>query len=172
MPTQAAIQRLADITDEDLIAMNLKRLLTLMKKAECTDAESTAVKLRRRKLQNRNSAKSSAARKQSQFKSVMRSNASVEKKMRKLESRNAELETAYADVVDKAQKTHSMVLQMAAENRRYQLEIDFLSSLLGHQSSSSEDSCSDGGLSETLSDPGSEPKVELDAMKVDFNVDI
>eukprot|EP00035_Acanthoeca_spectabilis_P000562 m.74181 g.74181 ORF g.74181 m.74181 type:complete len:156 (+) comp10278_c0_seq1:276-743(+) len=128
----------SSMTDEELIDMPLKKLVTLMKKANYSEGQMTSLKSRRRKLQNRNSAKTSAARKQTKYSTVMTSYEKLQRKTRKLEEQNAELEAAYADVLKKAEKTKILAATVAEENKVQRREIELLTALLEEHESEAE----------------------------------
>lgn len=128
----------SSMTDEELIDMPLKKLVTLMKKANYSEGQMTSLKSRRRKLQNRNSAKTSAARKQTKYSTVMTSYEKLQRKTRKLEEQNAELEAAYADVLKKAEKTKILAATVAEENKVQRREIELLTALLEEHESAAE----------------------------------
>lgn len=124
---------LESFQDEDLIDMPLKKLVVLMKKANYSCDQMNSLKARRRKLQNRNSAKSSAARKQTKFATIMTTNERLLRKVRKLEEQNQELEAAYADVLKKAETTRTLASSVMEENKVQRREIELLTALLEQQ---------------------------------------
>jgi hypothetical protein len=88
--------------------MEAKELRAMMDRAGYTKQEKTATKRRRRRLQNRHSAKLSAARRQEEFDDIVRANARLSTQMKALQVRNAklELESAHARItIDQANLT-------------------------------------------------------------------
>eukprot|EP00035_Acanthoeca_spectabilis_P006087 m.120439 g.120439 ORF g.120439 m.120439 type:complete len:165 (-) comp13344_c0_seq3:1860-2354(-) len=79
------------ITDRELVRIDAKTLHTMMEEAECTDDEKDELKTRRRRLQNRHSAKMSAARRQGKWDAIAATNSQLTEKIATLEAKNSEL---------------------------------------------------------------------------------
>lgn len=95
------------IADNELMQMDVKVLQTMLDEAGYSGVEIDAMKQRRRRLQNRQSAKLSAARRQGEFDSIVQLNARLTKTVVELEARNAEL-------VQQLAKANQMALQIRA----------------------------------------------------------
>lgn len=80
------------LTDNDLVRVDAKELLDEMERLGYSTKEKTDTKLRRRRLQNRHSAKLSAARKQGVYDHIAQANERLQAQMKELQERNAELE--------------------------------------------------------------------------------
>eukprot|EP00035_Acanthoeca_spectabilis_P019738 m.429506 g.429506 ORF g.429506 m.429506 type:complete len:177 (+) comp17014_c0_seq1:434-964(+) len=124
-PTQ-----LKNMSDHRLITIDLKVLHSLMEKAGYTEDEQEEVRARRRKLQNRNSAKTSAARKRKQYESMTDANKRLRQELEAMHSRVATLEDENAMLrfrADVATRRGSQVMQECDILKR---EVALLSSLL------------------------------------------
>jgi hypothetical protein len=115
------------ITDCDLLRMEAKELRAMMDRAGYTKQEKTATKRRRRRLQNRHSAKLSAARRQEEYDDIVTANARLSTQMKALQVRNAKLELESAQ----ARITINQAFLMGEAYRR---EIASLSAILLTQS--------------------------------------
>lgn len=115
------------ITDCDLLRMEANELRAMMDRAGYTKQEKTATKSRRRRLQNRHSAKLSAARRQEEYDDIVTANACLSTQMKALQVRNAKLEQETAQ----ARITINQAFLMGEAYRR---EIASLSAILLTQS--------------------------------------
>jgi hypothetical protein len=93
------------LSDPELVQGDVKELLVKMDRAGYSEKEKGDMKQRRRRLQNRQSAKLSAARKQGMYDHLAQSNERLQAQMQALRDRNAELEreaAAARGVADRA----------------------------------------------------------------------
>eukprot|EP00037_Helgoeca_nana_P026268 m.295570 g.295570 ORF g.295570 m.295570 type:complete len:192 (-) comp27181_c0_seq3:213-788(-) len=115
------------ITDCDLLRMEANELRAMMDRAGYTKEEKTATKSRRRRLQNRHSAKLSAARRQEEFDDIVRTNACLSTQMKALQVRNAKLE-------QETTQARITINQAFLMGEAYRQEIASLSAILLTQS--------------------------------------
>mmetsp|Transcript_17499 Transcript_17499/g.51828 ORF Transcript_17499/g.51828 Transcript_17499/m.51828 type:complete len:259 (-) Transcript_17499:139-915(-) len=131
------------ISDRQLTNMSLKRLQSLMDTAGMTVERREHMKARRRKLQNRMSAKESAARKHRLYAGALEANTILQAQVESLQRRNHFLEERLSELVN----IHRAAKQVAKQNLNFQREIEFLTNLLADQSQSSQASAQPGPLS-------------------------
>jgi hypothetical protein len=128
-PHAGPIETNMDMLSDDAITnVSVKRLQKMMDTAEYTEAEQERVRLQRRKIQNRNSAKASANRKTKQLTAVITSNTHLNHIIEDLKNRNIELERRLAEAdqvrgqaVDRAERSMHM---------HYQRELGHMAALL------------------------------------------
>jgi hypothetical protein len=107
--------------------MEAKELCGVMDHAGYTKKEKTATKLRRRRLQNRHSAKVSAARRQDESDHIARANGRLSTQMKALQARNAKLEMESA-------QARMAINEAYLTGEAYRREIASLSAMLLTQS--------------------------------------
>lgn len=117
---------LETMSDRNITKLSLKRLQTLMDDAGYTEDEQEQVRARRRKLQNRVSAKASAARKHKQFAAVLEKNEILQAQLDEARNQNAILEAKLME----AEKVHALAAEVAQKNVSCQQEIARLNVLL------------------------------------------
>jgi hypothetical protein len=114
------------MSDRNMLATSNKQLQSMMDDAKCTEAEQEKVRVRRRKLQNRISARASVSRKNKHLSEVLASNAYLHKALDDFKARYNQLESRLADVdVD-----FTVATKLAQQNVQYRLEVELLTTLL------------------------------------------
>eukprot|EP00038_Savillea_parva_P030335 m.77148 g.77148 ORF g.77148 m.77148 type:complete len:225 (+) comp9115_c0_seq2:444-1118(+) len=117
-----ASERLEGMADRDLMNIDLTQLQVLMDAAGYTQKQQEETKSRRRRLQNRNSAKISASRRQSKFDSVSKTNERLRQELERVRNETAVLERQR----DEARLTAS---RLAEDNVSLRREIQSLTSM-------------------------------------------
>jgi hypothetical protein len=114
------------LSDDAITSISVKHLQKMMDTAEYTEEEQEGVRLQRRKIQNRNSAKASANRKTKQLTAVLNSNEHLSAALEDLKTRNVQLEHNLAE----ANQVRGVAVDLARQNMHFQKEIGLLTTLL------------------------------------------
>lgn len=108
------------ITDHVLTKVDLKELQVMMEEAGYTLEKMEEVRQRRRRIQNRNSARMSAERRQGKYDAIAQANEVLQAKL-------AELETSNAELMRQTEEARQLAMKAAAENQTLQQEIAAMS---------------------------------------------
>eukprot|EP00035_Acanthoeca_spectabilis_P028495 m.470962 g.470962 ORF g.470962 m.470962 type:complete len:154 (+) comp30442_c0_seq1:73-534(+) len=121
MPSSA--QKSKPFTDRLLMKIDLKELQTKMEEAGFSQEQMEELKQRRRRLQNRQSAKTSAARRQSKYDAIAETNDALRAEIAELQSQNA-------DLMRQADEARRLAQQAVQENAALRQEVASMSSSL------------------------------------------
>eukprot|EP00036_Acanthoecidae_sp_10tr_P010907 CAMPEP_0182925820 /NCGR_PEP_ID=MMETSP0105_2-20130417/10682_1 /TAXON_ID=81532 ORGANISM="Acanthoeca-like sp., Strain 10tr" /NCGR_SAMPLE_ID=MMETSP0105_2 /ASSEMBLY_ACC=CAM_ASM_000205 /LENGTH=186 /DNA_ID=CAMNT_0025063687 /DNA_START=182 /DNA_END=742 /DNA_ORIENTATION=- len=121
------------LSDSALTDTPLKKLHAMMNKAGFSEEEKDALKAKRRKLQNRNSAKTSAKRKQTKYSAMVAENSKLRRALSEKERENVELKSAYNAVARAAEEARAKSRQAAQETGAQKRENELLSLLLAQR---------------------------------------
>mmetsp|Transcript_9003 Transcript_9003/g.23180 ORF Transcript_9003/g.23180 Transcript_9003/m.23180 type:complete len:192 (+) Transcript_9003:248-823(+) len=144
------LRTLRGLSDRRLISIDLKGLHDLMDRAGYSEEQQEEVRARRRKLQNRNSAKTSAARKRKQYDSMAETNEQLIRELRRVNKKVARLEGDNAVLQLKAREAVAGHAKATRETEIFKREISLLTSLLSNQG-------------DAVPDVGAVPSVGVDA---------
>eukprot|EP00039_Didymoeca_costata_P030417 m.29440 g.29440 ORF g.29440 m.29440 type:complete len:423 (-) comp8102_c0_seq1:1023-2291(-) len=122
--------RFEDLTDYQLAFIDRVKLRQLMEKAGLTPKEMQEVKVRRRKLKNRQSAKNAVGKKKRQFQGLAAANSQLSNTVDKLKRQNAVLQGRNKQLEQSFAKAAQLARQAARERELYEAEIRRLTAMV------------------------------------------